>query len=151
MTDPGAEPPAPEQLRITKAMVVPGDADVVFDALVSEGAVAQWMTSEVQIDPTPGGAFLVDTHGWPPVTGEILDIETPRLLAVMWRREDWGVTLRTTIELSSAPGETRVTLVEEGFGGDAELQRTRDYLWSHWLVRLTATVSQFHGSGTVPR
>lgn len=145
------EPTAPEQLRITKSMIVPGGADAVFDVLVSEDAVAQWMTSEVQIDPAIGGAFLVDTHGWPPVTGKIVDIEAPRLLAVVWRREDWGVALRTTIEVSSTHGETRVTLAEEGFGDDAELQRIRDYLWSHWLVRLRATISQFYGSGAARR
>lgn len=142
----GAEPIAPE-LRVTKSIVVPGDADGVFDALVSEDMVEQWMTSKVQIDPAVGGTFLVDTQGWPPVTGEILNIEAPRLLSVIWRSGDWGVALRTTIEVSSAHGETLITIDEKGFGDEAELQRIRDYLWSHWLIRLSATVFQLHGPG----
>jgi len=114
---------------------------------VSEEAVEQWMTSAVCIDPVLGGEIRIDTQGWPVVTGEIIAFEPPRLFAVAWQREDWGVTLHTTIKVVTEGDQTRLVLDEVGHGNDADLLRTRDYLWSHWLVRLTATVAQGQGPG----
>ena len=51
--------------------------------------------------------------------------------------------LQTEIEIEADGDCSRLTLRETGYGDNDDLLRRRDWLWSHWLVRLTATGAQF--------
>ncbi len=139
----GPSGPTGSELRKSLRLTVPAPA--LFDLLVSEDAVAHWMGAEVEIDAVPGGEYLVRRAGWPEVAGEITRLSAPNRLDVRWSSPEWDGALTTTVEIQ-ADGEraSRLRLVETGFGDD-DLLRRRDWLWSHWLVRLAAAGAQ-HGS-----
>ena len=136
------DPPGATELRIDKTMAVGAAVATVFEVLVSEESVEQWMTAEVILDPVVAGEVRVAAQGFPTVVGEVVEIDPPRLLSFVWGAADWSGPLRTTVDLRREGDQTLLRLVETGFGDDAELERTRSYLWSHWLIRLAATVSQ---------
>lgn len=136
------DPSGATELRIDKTMAVGAAVATVFEVLVSEKSVEQWMTAEVILDPVVGGEVRVAAQGFRTVVGEVVEIDPPRLLSFVWGAVEWSGPLRTTVDLSREGDQTLLRLVETGFGDDAELERTRSYLWSHWLIRLAATVSQ---------
>ncbi|MFR9802055.1 SRPBCC family protein [Pseudonocardia sp. RS010] len=138
------------ELRLDRRMSVEAGVGTVFEVLVSEESVAQWMTGEVVLDPVAGGEVRVAAQGFPTVAGVVAEIDPPRRLSLVWQAEDWSGPLRTTIELRQEGDQTELSLVETGFGEDGELERTRSYLWSHWLIRLAATVAQRRGTRRAP-
>lgn len=115
----------------------------LYELLVSEEAAAHWMGADVTIDPDVGGEVRVCMPGWPEIVGEFLDVLKPERLVVRWEAADWGRSLVTTIVTEAdGPHDSRLAVRESGFGPDDDLLRRRDWLWSHWLVRLAAAGAQ---------
>lgn len=111
----------------------------LFDLLVSEDDVRHWTGAEVEIDPEPGGEVRMWLAGWPEVVGEVLEVRTSERLVVRCAAVDWAGPLTSVIEIrDDTDGGSRLALRETGFGADDDLLRRRDWLWSHWLVRLAA-------------
>lgn len=120
----------------------------LFELLVSEEAATHWMGAEVEIDPEPGGDFLVRQAGWPEVVGEITELAAPHRIQVRWRADEWDGPLTSTVDILDEPeAGCRLTLWETGFGTDDDLLRRRDWLWSHYLVRLAAVGAQLSSPG----
>lgn len=118
-------------------------APKLYALLVSEDAAAKWMGADVIIDPAVGGEIRVSMSGWPEIVGEFLEVLAPERVVVSWQAADWGRPLLSAIEIhADGPDDSRLTLREWGFGSDDDLLRRRDWLWSHWLVRLAAWGAQ---------
>lgn len=118
-------------------------APKLYELLVSEDAAAHWMGADVIIDLTVGGEIRVSMSGWPEIVGEFLEVLEPERLVVSWQAADWGRPLLSAIEIhADGPHDSRLSVRESGFGPDDDLLRRRDWLWSHWLVRLAASGAQ---------
>ncbi|MCI4676461.1 SRPBCC family protein [Candidatus Mycolicibacterium alkanivorans] len=127
-------------------------APKLYELLVSEDAAAHWMGADVIIDPAVGGEIQVSMSGWPEIVGEFLEVLAPERLVVSWQAADWGRPLLSTIEIhTDGPHDSRLSLRESGFGSDDDLLRRRDWLWSHWLVRLAAWGAQRGSVGATPQ
>jgi uncharacterized protein YndB with AHSA1/START domain len=93
----------------------------------------------VEIDPEPSGEVRMRLAGWPEIVGEVLEVRAPERLVVRCAAADWAGPLTSVIEIrDDSTGGSRLALRESGFGADDDLLRRRDWLWSHWLVRLAA-------------
>lgn len=119
----------------------------LFSLLMSEDAAGQWMGAVVELEPEAGGVVVVAAQGWPVVSGHVESIRQPDSVTFVWRAPDWPGPLRTVITLEPEADGTRLRLTETGYGTDDDLLRRRDYLWSHWLVRLAATGAQYRPGG----
>ncbi|MFZ2177136.1 MAG: SRPBCC domain-containing protein [Rhodococcus sp. (in: high G+C Gram-positive bacteria)] len=123
----------------------------LFSLLISEDAAGQWMGAVVELEPEAGGVVVVAAPGWPVVSGHVESIRQPDSVTFVWRAPDWPGPLRTVITLEPEADGARLRLTETGYGTDDDLLRTRDYLWSHWLVRLAATGAQYRPGGGAGR
>lgn len=141
-TEEALDPPVLEDLVLRKTLTFGVPAGLLFALLTSEDAATQWMSAEVQLDPVVGGEVTVAAMGWPVVSGEVEVIRAPESLTVRWLADEWPGPLRTVVTIRAGDGGTHLELSETGFGGDDDLLRRRDWLWSHWLVRLAATAAQ---------
>lgn len=129
--------------ELDKSLRYSVSASKLYALLVSEDAAAHWMGADVIIDPAVGGEIRVSMPGWPEIVGEFLEVLEPQRLVVTWQAADWGRPLLSTIEIhADGPQDSRLSLRESGFGPDDDLLRRRDWLWSHWLVRLAAWGAQ---------
>ncbi|MGK2880350.1 MAG: SRPBCC family protein [Mycobacterium sp.] len=118
-------------------------APKLYELLVSEDAATHWMGADVIIDPAVGGEIRVSMSGWPEIVGEFLEVLEPKRLVVSWQAADWARPLLSAIEIDAdGPHDSRLSLRESGFDSDDDLLRRRDWLWSHWLVRLAAWGAQ---------
>lgn len=135
----GSDPERPDEPLLTKSVRYGLPAARLFALLVTEDQLRDWTGAEVELDPVPGGELVVRLPGWPELTGSVLEVREPDRLVTRCVAADWAAPLTSVIELrNDGPTGCRLTLTETGFGTDGELLRTRDWLWSHWLVRLAA-------------
>lgn len=125
-------------VRIEKTYSYTVGPEVVFDALISEEAAAEWMSGDLHIEPMVGGAVRACVDGYPDVTGMVTSFRRDEHLALDWSAETWPGTLHTEISITSQPGGSLVKVVETGFDDDIVFCGTRDNLWSYWLIRLVA-------------
>lgn len=129
-------------LVLRKAIRFDVPVGTLFALLTSEEAAGQWMAADVELDPVVGGAVVVAAMGWPVVSGQVEVMRQSEALTVRWQADEWPGPLRTSITTGAEDGGTRLELTETGYGGDDDLLRRRDWLWSHWLVRLAATAAR---------
>ena len=90
----------------TESFSVPVDARAVFDALLDEALLTQWLAEHVRIEPQKGGAYrfwgrdvlwCADEEAG---RGEILELDVPRTLVFSWRWKghDSRVSIRVAEE-----------------------------------------------------
>jgi uncharacterized protein YndB with AHSA1/START domain len=130
--------PAAGALSIRRRATISGAPDAVFDALVDDALVEEWMTAEAEIEPELGGAVSIKADGWIEMNGAIVVFDPPERLGLHW---DTPVgALETDIRLAAGPSGTVLTLLESGFTRIEDVH-VRDDLWSHWLIRLSAAIA----------
>lgn len=128
---------------VHKRVLCQAPPERVFDALISESIIAQWMTAEVEMEPWISGDVLVRVQGWPDVVGHVIELEAPRRLVLGWHAANWRTPATLTVEVASAEAGCWVVIDETGFADDdAAILAERDTLWSHWLIRLAAVVAR---------
>lgn len=92
---------------------LPDAPEIVWQALTEPEQLRSWFPSEVEVDGDEWKAGASVTFRFPPevidltLTGEVLEVDEPRLLVFTWGEE----TLR--FELSADAGGTRLVLVDE--------------------------------------
>jgi uncharacterized protein YndB with AHSA1/START domain len=127
--------------------------EVVFGHLVTPDGLLEWMGQHAELEPTPGGAFVVDISGTP-IRGRYLEVDPPRRVVV-----SWGVAGSDDFP----PGSSRVefTLTPTGRGTRLDLAHTQlpeakrlGYTtgWTRFLARLqsVATGADAGPDGWVP-
>jgi uncharacterized protein YndB with AHSA1/START domain len=117
-------------------------------AAISTSELSEWWGSADSYrvtrhvaDLRPGGAWRSDgvsADGKPfSVSGEVLEIDPPRLLVQTWKY-DWGPGPTTTIryQIDPIPGGSRVTVRHEGFGDQAQSCEDHALGWERVLTWL---------------
>jgi hypothetical protein len=111
-------------LLLEKSLHYSANARRLFELLVTKDNVRRWTGAEVEIEPEPWGRDSDAARGL--ARGLRADTGSPHVRAAGRAIHD------DTTEGS------RLELRETGFAHDDDLPRRRDWLWSHWLVRLSA-------------
>lgn len=109
----------------------------VFDYLTTNEGMTAWMGQYADLDPTPGGQFVVDIAGHP-VRGRYLTVDPPRRVVVSWGfpGNDELPAGASTVEfvLTPTPTGTRVDL--RHFNLPDTAVRGHADGWANFLPRL---------------
>lgn len=114
----------------------------VFPYFTEPEALVSWMGDRAEVEPRPGGRFLLHFDDRS-VEGLYLAVEFPRRLVITWGRHG-SVRLPpggSTLEVTLAPegGGTRVTVVHDGLPEVERELHARG--WAHYLPRLAAVAA----------
>jgi uncharacterized protein YndB with AHSA1/START domain len=109
----------------------------VFPYLVDADLIVRWMGDWAELDPSPGGKFILDINGVP-IRGEFVAVEPPSRLVFTWGAAGNDVL---------PPGSTTVEIRLLADGGGTVLELAHSDLppeeadkhgvgWPHFLARL---------------
>jgi uncharacterized protein YndB with AHSA1/START domain len=125
--------------ELMREIVIAATPETIWPFLVEPERHVEWMGTEAELDPRPGGVYRVLVHGQNKGAGEFVEV-VPQERVVFtfgWDHEDHPIPAgSTTVEISLHPeGEkTRVRLVHRGLPDDAVADHTVG--WDHFLGRL---------------
>jgi len=107
----------PQVIRSIEIHAPPG---AVWRWLATQEALRQWISPNLEIDLTVGGAYRMlgaDNETW--VSGVVLELTPQSALVLSWIEEDrgWVHPARLVITLAPSPAGTTVTLGHDGFAG----------------------------------
>ena len=127
----------------------------VFGFFTDPARYVQWMGSEAELEPLPGGVYRVRMPDGFQAAGQFLQLDRPRLVVFSWGFADDQAAARTKHEGGEAggtgampAGSTRVTVTLEGEDGGTRLTLRHDHLpsdslreghhiaWNTYLPRL---------------
>jgi uncharacterized protein YndB with AHSA1/START domain len=119
------------------SIFIEAEPELVFDYFTRPEALARWMGDRAELDPRPGGAFIVHFEDRC-VEGRYVEVDRPRRLVIAWGRRgsrDLPPSTSTLEVLLSPEGPgTRVSIVHSGL---PEAEAHRHALgWRHYLARL---------------
>src|SRR5690349_20882172 len=113
--------------------------EAVFPFLTDPDRLLLWIGIAAQIEPVPGGIFLVGMNGRDVARGAYVEVVPHRRVVFTWGWEGGGHgvppgTTTVTIDLTPENGGTRLRLRHEGLHGD---NRNRHAMgWGHYTARL---------------
>ena len=140
--------------ELVREIVIDASPETIWPFLTEPDRHVEWLGTEVEIDPRPGGVYRVLVGGQHPSAGEYLEV-VPQEKVVFtfgWDQEGHPIPPgSTTVEITlHAEGDkTRVRLVHRGLPDDA----IDDHIhgWDHYLSRLaTAAIGGDPGPDTPP-
>ena len=137
-------------------VLVPAVPSEVFGFFTDPARYVQWMGSEAELDPVPGGVYRVRMADGFCAAGRFVEVAHPRLVVFTWGFADDEAASRTKREGGEAggagampAGSTRVTVTLLGAedGGtlltlrhenlpSPELREGHDVAWNTYLPRL---------------
>jgi uncharacterized protein YndB with AHSA1/START domain len=120
---------------------VAASPEAVFDFLVDPDKLVRWLGNSVDIEPEPGGKFLV-TIGDNVATGSYVSVDPPKQVVFTW---GWAGSAdvppgssTVTISLTPADDHTIVELRHGGLPGGNDDEHRKG--WTFILPRLAAVV-----------
>jgi uncharacterized protein YndB with AHSA1/START domain len=137
-------------------VLVPAVPSEVFGFFTDPARYVQWMGSEADLEPVPGGVYRVRMADGFSAAGRFVEVAYPRLVAFTWGFADDEAASRTkreggepggagampagstrvTVTLAgTADGETLLTLRHENLPSEA-LREGHDVAWNTYLPRL---------------
>ena len=129
---------------IRREFTIDADAATVFAFFTDPQRLIRWMGVSAQLDPRPGGIFLVDVNpGWV-ARGEFKEVVPVTRLAYTWGYEGDGhyVTPGSSlVEIDLIPnnGNTLVRFTHTGLPPEAVPGHREG--WTHYLGRLAIAAS----------
>ncbi|HEY7422021.1 MAG TPA: SRPBCC domain-containing protein [Gaiellaceae bacterium] len=96
-----------EQLKIEREIVVPEEADEVWESLTDSERLEEWFAQEVELDPRPGGEGVFRWGDGDERHAVVRELEEAERLVLDW--DDGG---SVAIELEPVVDGTRVHVVE---------------------------------------
>ena len=136
-------------------MHVPGAPDDVFRYFTDPARYVQWMGSEAELDPVPGGVYRVRMPDGFEAAGRFIRVEPPHLVVFSWGFADDEAasrikyeggepggagampagSTRVTVTLLEEDGGTRLVLRHENLPSES-LREGHDIAWNTYLLRL---------------
>ena len=140
-------------------VLVPAVPSDVFGFFTDPARYVQWMGSEADLEPAPGGVYRVRMADGFSAAGRFVEVAFPRLVAFTWgfaddeaasrtKRGEGGEggepggagampagSTRVTVTFREADGGTLLTLRHENLPSDA-LREGHDVAWNTYLPRL---------------
>jgi uncharacterized protein YndB with AHSA1/START domain len=144
-----------ETAPVEVSMHVPGTPPDVFGFFTDPARYVQWMGSEADLEPVPGGVYRVRMPDGFEAAGRFLEVDRPHLVVFSWGfagdeaaartkhegSEPGGAaampagSTRVTVTLQEEDGGTRLTLRHENLPSP-ELRDGHDVAWNTYLPRL---------------
>ncbi len=133
--------------ELLREVVISASRATVFELLTDPRRHVEWLGTEAELDPRPGGIYRVVVGGGPVSLGRFVEV-VPNERVVFtfgWDEPDHPIPSgSTTVEIDLIPegDKTRVRLVHRDLPPDAVSDHTRG--WDHYLSRLVLVA----GGGT---
>jgi len=129
---------------IRREFTVSADPATVFAFFTDPQRLIRWIGVSAELDPRPGGIFLVDVHSDRVARGEFKEVVPVSRLAYTW---GWDGNLENVapgsslIEIDLLPnnGNTLVRFVHSGLPAEAVPGHSDG--WTHYLGRLAIAAS----------
>jgi uncharacterized protein YndB with AHSA1/START domain len=130
--------------ELVREIVIGATPETIWPFLVDPAKHVEWLGTEADIDPRPGGGYRVLVAGQFQSAGEYVEVVPQEKVAFTFGWEQEGNPIApgsTTVEITLHPeGEkTRVRLVHRGLPDDAVGDHTSG--WDHYLGRLAITAT----------
>jgi uncharacterized protein YndB with AHSA1/START domain len=128
---------------IRRELFVEAEPATVFAFLTDPDKLMRWMGTQCQLDPEPGGVYLVNVNGRDVARGEFEEV-TPNSRIVYsfgWEGGAMGIPPGSTkVQIDLAPKDrgTLLTFVHSGLPEPAVGPHTDG--WTHYLGRLAIAV-----------
>ena len=98
-------------IKVERRVSLPVDPGTVWERLIDQNFVGDWMGGDVSIEVRPGGAIIMDPDEGAPVWGTVEDVVPGRRLQWSWRTDD-GLPTQVEIELEPVEEGTILTVRE---------------------------------------
>jgi uncharacterized protein YndB with AHSA1/START domain len=138
-------------------MYLPASPEDVFRFFTDPARYVQWMGSEAELEPVPGGVYRVRMPDGFEAAGQFLHVDHPHLVVFSWGFADDQAAARTkheggeaggagampagstrvTVTLEDEDGGTRLSLLHDNLPSDS-LREAHDIAWNTYLPRLAA-------------
>jgi uncharacterized protein YndB with AHSA1/START domain len=123
--------------------VIGAEPSEVFEYFTQSDAMVLWMGQSAQLEPLPGGKFIVDVNG-AAVRGHFVEVDPPKRLVFTWGFLGSGElppgASTVEVSLSRHNGGTLVEIVHSGLTQPESLKHVAG--WRHFLGRLAHAVEE---------
>ena len=124
---------------LVREIMIDASPETIWPFLTDPAKHVEWLGTEADIDPRPGGTYRVLVGGEHPGVGEYIEVVTNERVVFTFGWDEPGHPIpaaSTTVEISLHPeGEkTLVRLAHRGLPDDAVGDHTQG--WDHYLSRL---------------
>lgn len=122
---------------------MPGPPETVFVHFTDADLHLKWLGTSVELDPRPGGAYVVTFGEFGQIRGQYLELDPPHRLVLLWGWLDGGGTAMSQVRPSSTRVE--IDLIPEGaetivrvrhLGIPADVTATVTWGWTTYFDRL---------------
>jgi uncharacterized protein YndB with AHSA1/START domain len=128
---------------ISREFTIGADTATVFAFFTDPQRLIRWMGTSAQLDPRPGGIYLLDVHPGRVVRGEFKEVVPVSRLAYSfgWEGDNQVAPGSSLIEIDLLPnnGNTLVRFTHSGLPAEAVPGHSEG--WTHYLGRLTIAAS----------
>ena len=133
------DPEMTDSPELVKTVVIRAKPEEVFAFFTDPVKMREWIGTEVELDPRPGGIFRVVPNRTDVVRGEYLEVTPPSKVVFTWGFEGSGQTLRpgasvVEITLRRVEEGTEVRLVHRALPDG--IREAHTVGWSHYLARV---------------
>jgi uncharacterized protein YndB with AHSA1/START domain len=134
---------ATETTSVQREIAIAARPETVWEFLVDSEKATRWMGLRAELDPRPGGQYLVDVIPGHTARGEFVELDPPHRLVFTWgwdANEDGANPVApgsTTIEIELVPDADGTVLRFLHELPSAETAETHAHGWDHYLGRLT--------------
>lgn len=124
---------------LVKTITIAASPEHIFPFFTDPEKMLQWIGTEVELEPRPGGTFRVVPNRVDVIRGKYLEIVPPTRVVFTWGFEGSGQALPAggsvvEITLRAVDGGTEVQLVHRGLP-DGMIDAHR-HGWEHYLARV---------------
>jgi uncharacterized protein YndB with AHSA1/START domain len=125
---------------IEKEIYIEAPPEVVYGFLTEAAKMTQWIGTDVELDPRPGGVFRVVPNLVDVIRGEFLEAVPYSKVSFTWGFEGDGQGVppgSTVVEITLEPegAGTRLRLTHRDLSGES--REKHDAGWDHYLARIT--------------
>jgi uncharacterized protein YndB with AHSA1/START domain len=106
--------------QVVRSIEIQAPPRAVWRWLATQEALRQWISPNLEIDLSVGGAYrMLGADGETSIRGIVLELTPERALVLSWMEEErgWVHPARLVITLEPAPAGTKVSLTHDGFAG----------------------------------
>jgi uncharacterized protein YndB with AHSA1/START domain len=129
----------PDDLVVRRETRIPAPPAAVFALLTDPEQILRWMGTEAQLDPQPGGLYLVNVTGTRFARGAFREVVPVHRLAYSFGWDGSEVvppgSSLVEIDLIEQPGGTLLKMTQTGLPS-AEQCAGHEEGWAHYLGRL---------------
>jgi uncharacterized protein YndB with AHSA1/START domain len=140
--------------ELVREIMIDATPETIWPFLVDPAKHVEWIGTEADIDPRPGGVYRVNVQGLHQSAGEYVEVVPQQKVVFTFGWDEEGNPIKpgsTTVEISLHPegDKTLVRLVHRGLPEDAVSDHTGG--WDHYLGRLAIASTGGDAGPDTPR